>query len=81
MQTFTNLTILPNVVRANDGSHVRVKAPVDSAVDYFSRYQQHDFTIHAVVDGQKIFLDFACGFPGSMHDATVLRYSMLFRRV
>jgi len=80
MQTFTNLTNLPNVVGAIDGSHVRIKAPVDSAVDYFSRYQQRDFIIQAVVHGLKIFLDFACGFPRSMHDARVFRCSTLFRR-
>jgi len=80
MQTFANLTNLPNVLSAIDGSHMRIKAPVDSVVDYSSRYQQYDFIIQAVVDGQKIFLDIAFGFPGSMHDARVLRRSTLFRR-
>ena len=78
--TFADLTDLPNVVGAIDGSHVRIKAPVDSAPDYFSRYQQHDFIIQAIVNGKKIFIDFACGFPGSMHDARVLRRSTVFER-
>lgn len=64
IDTFSELTDLPNVVGAIDGSHVRIKAPVDSAPDYFSRFQQHDFIIQAVVDGKKIFLDFSCGYPG-----------------
>ena len=76
--TFADLTDLPNVVGAIDGSHVRIKAPVNSAPDYFSRYQQHDFIIQAIVNGKKIFIDFACGFPGSMHDARVLRRSTVF---
>lgn len=37
--TFSDLTNLPNVVGAIDSSHVRIKAPIDSAPDYFSRYQ------------------------------------------
>ena len=78
--TFEDLSELPNIVGAIDGSHVRIKAPKDNAVDYFSRYQQHDFIIQAVVNGQKRFLDFACGFPGSMHDARVLRRSAIFRK-
>ena len=78
--TFAELTYLPNVVGAIDGSHIRVKAPNDSAPDYFSRYQQHDFIIQAIVDGKKIFMDFACGYPGSMHDARVLRRSTIFQR-
>ena len=78
--TFAELSELPNIVGAIDGSHVKIKAPKDSAVDYFSRYQQHDFIIQAVVNGRKLFLDFACGYPGSMHDARVLRRSAIFER-
>ena len=75
--TFSDLNNLPNVVGAINGSH---KAPNDSARDYFSRYQQHDFIIRAIPDGKKIFMDFACGYPGSMHDARVLRGSTIFQR-
>ena len=32
------------------------------------------------MNGQKLFLDFACGFPGSMHYACVLRRSTIFRK-
>ena len=78
--TFAELSELPNIVGAIDSSHVKIKAPKDSAVDYFSRYQQHDFIIQAVVNGRKLFLDFACGYPGSMHDARVLRRSAIFGR-
>ena len=78
--TFGDLTNLPNVVGSIDGSHIRIKAPNDSAPDYFSRYQQYDFIIQAIVDGKKVFMDFACGYPGSMHDARVLRRSTIFQR-
>ena len=79
-ETFAELSELPNIVGAIDGSHVKIKAPKDSAVDYFGRYQQHDFIIQAVVNGRKLFLDFACGYPGSMHDAWVVRRSAIFGR-
>ena len=79
-ETFAELSELPNIVGAIDGSHVIIKAPKDSVVDYFSRYQQHDFRIQAVVNGPKLFLDFACGYSGSMHDARVLRRSAIFGR-
>ncbi len=72
IETFANLTDLPNVVGAIDGLRLKIKAPVDSAPDYFSRHQQHDFIIQAVVNGRKHFLNFACGFPGSTHDGRVL---------
>ena len=78
--TFADLTNLPNVVGTIDDSHVRIKAPNESAPDYFSRYQQHDFITQAIVDGRKIFIDFACGFLGSMHDTRVLRRSTIFQK-
>ena len=78
--TFADLTNLPNVVGAIDGLHVRIKAPIDSIPDYFSRYQQQDFIFQAIVNEKKVFIDFACGFPGSMHNAHVLRPSTIFGR-
>ena len=74
IETFQDVSDLPNIVGAIDGSHI-IAAPPDSAVDYFSRYQQHDFIVQAIVHGKKRFPDFVSGFPGSMHDARVLRNS------
>ena len=37
---------LPNVVGAIDGTHIPIIAPRVDAVEYFSRYQQHDMIIH-----------------------------------
>ena len=79
IETFEEYSELPNVAGAIDGSHVRIIAPIDSAVDYFSRYQQHDFIIQAVVDGRKMFMDFSCGYPGAMHDGRVFRRSNIYR--
>ena len=79
-QTFRDLSRLPNIVGAIDGTHIRINAPHESAVDYFSRYQQHDFGIQAVADGNMLFLDSSAGYPGSMHDARILRNSILYQR-
>ena len=80
IETFSDLSNLPNVAGAIDGTHIEIKAPLESAVDYFSRYHQYDFIVQGVVNGQKLFLDFSAGFPGSLHDARVLRNSTLYRR-
>lgn len=80
IDTFTTKSNLPNIVGAIDGTHIHIKGPKDSAVDYFSRYQQYDFVIQAIADGKGLFLDFAAGYPGSMHDARVLRNSNIFDR-
>ena len=80
IETFTDKSRLPNIVGAIDGTHIKIISPRDSAVDYFSRNQQHDFIIQAVSDGKGLFLDFAAGYPGSLHDARVYRNSSLYQR-
>lgn len=62
--TFTPLSSLPNIAGAIDGTHIKIKVPKDSAVDYFSRYQ-HDVVVQAVVNGKRAFMDVAAGFPGA----------------
>lgn len=78
--TFEHLSMLPNIAGAIDGSHIKIRAPRESAVDYFSRYQQHDVVVQAVVNGRKLFIDVAAGFPGSLHDARVLRNSSIYQK-
>lgn len=53
IQPFEELSALPNIVGAIDGSHVRIKTPSDSGADYFNRYLQHNFIIQAVINGKK----------------------------
>lgn len=69
---------LVNVAGAIDGTHITIVAPKENAVDYFSRYQQHDIIVQGVVDGRGKFIDAVVGFPGSAHDARVLRNSDIY---
>ena len=78
---FEGLTDLPNVVRATDGTHIKIETPAQSEANYFSCLQQHDVVVQVVADGEKRFLDIAAGFPGSMHDSRVLRNSSLYCRI
>ena len=54
-ETFEELSSLPNIAGAIDGTHVRISAPKESAADYFSRYQQCGFPIQGIVDGKNAF--------------------------
>ena len=45
IRTFEEYSDLPNIAGAIDGTHIRIEAPEDSAVEIFSRYQQHDFVV------------------------------------
>ena len=57
IHTFEEYSDLPNIAGTFDRTHIRIEARKVSAVDYFSRYQQHDFVVQAVVDDRTIFID------------------------
>ena len=57
IRTFEEYSDLPNIAGSIGGTRIRVEARKDSAIDYFSIYQQHDFVVQAVVDGRTIFID------------------------
>ncbi len=64
---------MSNVLRAIDGTHIRIKAAKENKVDYYSGYQQYNVFCQGVVDVHTHSLDIVAGFPGSMHDSRVLR--------
>lgn len=70
---------LPNILRAIDGTHISIILPRVDAVDYFSCYLQHDMIIQGVVNAAGNFIDTVAGFPGSVHDARVLRNSNIYQ--
>ena len=74
-------TILPQIVGAIDGMHVEIVSPsCDSKADYFSRKQKYTINTQAVIGSNLMFLDVATGFLGSMHDARMLRSTLVFQR-
>ena len=77
----TTECVIPQVLGAIDGTHVEIISPnCDSKVDYYSRKQKYTVNTQAVVGGNLMFLDVATGFPGSIHDARVLRATSLFQK-
>ncbi|KAK8763857.1 hypothetical protein V5799_033534 [Amblyomma americanum] len=65
-------------VGAIDGCHVRIQAPESLPQDYFCRKQFYSIQLQAVCDHRGIFLDIFTGYPGSVHDARVLRNSPIY---
>ena len=77
---FTGCKIL-QVLAVIDGTHIDVLAPSsDSKVDYFSRKQKFTVNTQAVIGANLEFLDVTTGYPGSVHDARVLRSSPLLQQ-
>ena len=65
---------------AIDGCHVRIKSPGEPhGQDYFNRKLFPSIQLQAVCDHAGRFIDVFVGYPGSVHDARVLRHSPQFQ--
>ena len=64
-----------------DGTQVPILAlDTDSKRDYFSRKKEYSVNTQAVIGNNLEFLSVATGYPGSIHDARILRNTLLFQR-
>ena len=69
---------IPQTVGAKDGIHIKINSPTgDSKIDYFNRKQKYSISTQVVEGGNLKFLEIATGYPGSIHDAGILRDSEL----
>eukprot|EP00795_Rhopilema_esculentum_P003531 gene3531-2015_t len=69
-EKFSEICKIPQVIGAIDATH--------SPIDYFCREQKFTINTQAVVDGKLKFIDISTGFPGSIHDARVLRENSIY---
>lgn len=70
---------LPDVVGTIDGCHIQISRPSESAESYFNRKKFYSVILQGVCDADLLFTDVFAGFPGSAHDARVLRESFFFQ--
>ena len=81
IQSFKEICKIPQALAAVDATHIAITAPNSpSKVDYYSRKQRYTINTQAVADDSLMFLDVSTGYPGSIHDARVMRNSSLFRK-
>ena len=73
--------IIPQALGVIDATHAPILAPdIKSKPDYFSRKEKYSVNTQAVIGSNLDFLSVATGYPGSMHDARILRNTFLFQR-
>ena len=66
--------VIPQAIGAIDGTHVPTLTPaLDSKGDYFNRKQRYSVNTQAIIGSNLEFISVATGYPGSLHDARVLR--------
>lgn len=65
-------------IGAIDSTHIAIRQPVDYPRDYCNRKRFFSIVLQGVVDADMKFTNIYCGEPGSLHDARVLRRSLLY---
>jgi hypothetical protein len=76
--SFERRSLIPNIIGAIDGSHIRVAAPKRKEDSYFNRKKFHSIILQGIVDPRGYFMSADCGFPGRMGDAKVMRYTAVY---
>ena len=70
---------IPQTVGGIDGTRIEINSSTgDNKMDYFNRKQRYLISTQAVIGGNLTFLNIATGYPGSIHDARILRDSALY---
>ena len=72
---------MPQAFGCIDGTHVRIKRPIENSQDYFCYKQFFSLNVQAVCDYRGYFMDVECMWPGSVHDAKVFSNSDINKRL
>jgi hypothetical protein len=75
MDDFYTSYNFPNVLGAIDGTHIRIVAPHEHPQAYVNRKKFHSIILQGLCARNLQFLHVVAGWPGSVHDARVLRNS------
>ncbi|KAK3868984.1 hypothetical protein Pcinc_025667 [Petrolisthes cinctipes] len=76
---FMQIANFPGVVGIVDGTHIRIVAPTEYEEEYVNRKHYHSINTQIVFDANYKILDVVANWPGSTHDARILRHSGLLR--
>ena len=80
MATFRDKQI-PNCVGAIDGSHIRILRPTECNTDFYNWKGYYSILLQGICDDSGKFFSVICGYPGSIHDARMLRRSAFCKNV
>ena len=77
-QAFAQRNGFPNIIGALNGTHIRIYKPNMHSQQYFNRKHFYSFQLQAVRLHNMLFSHVFTGFPGSVHDARMLKNSDLW---
>ncbi|XP_031750454.1 putative nuclease HARBI1 [Xenopus tropicalis] len=79
-QDFYLIGRFPNCLGAIDCTHVPLTPPRAHRERYRNRERSHSINVQVVCDSHLRIMSVRSGFPGSVHDAHILRQSALYER-
>ncbi|CAM4570530.1 unnamed protein product [Leuciscus chuanchicus] len=77
--SFFLLGNMPNTIGAIDCTHVHIQAPRENEWEFINRKGRHSINVQLVCDADLIITNCVVKWPGSVHDARILRESALYR--
>ena len=69
----------PNVIGCVDVTHVTLQAPVINEHEYVNRSGRHSINVQLICDAELRILNCVVNYPGSVHDARILREGAVWR--
>ena len=70
---------IPDVIGCVDGTHVELLAPVVNEHEYVNRSGRHSINVQLICDAELRLLNCVVKYPGSVHDARILREGSVWR--
>ncbi|XP_065678136.1 putative nuclease HARBI1 [Hydra vulgaris] len=78
---FYNVAEFPRITGLIDSTHVCIQKPRKREYVYVNRSSNHSINVKAVCDYNGKFIDIVAKWPGSTHDARILRESKLGKKM
>ncbi|XP_053299052.1 putative nuclease HARBI1 [Pleuronectes platessa] len=80
-QNFFLLGNMPNTIGAIDCIHVHIQAPHENEWEFVNRKGRHSINVQLVGNAELLITNCVVKWPGSVHDARILRESALYREL
>ena len=78
-QRFRQNSGIPGILGCIDGTHIQIQAPSDHEYLYVNRKGYHSINVQIACDASYRIINLVARWPGSTHDARILRESMLYQ--
>ncbi|KAI5740980.1 hypothetical protein M8J76_009211 [Diaphorina citri] len=78
VEKFSEIAGMPCVIGAIDGTLINIDAPTENEGQFVDRHGKHSLNCMVVCGPQREFFYVSARWPGSLHDARVLRNSSLW---